>query len=133
MSGFVRLSPLADVPTRSSKIVDHGGQKVLLVHLDDDVRAYDGRCPHARTVLAAGDLVDGEFVECPMHGAMFRASDGGLEPGPVSCPGLTAWPVTVDDGHIAVEVPEKPKDQRGAWRPPMWNTTPAAAQSTTNH
>jgi nitrite reductase/ring-hydroxylating ferredoxin subunit len=132
MSGFVRLSPLADVPLRSTRIVDHEGQKVLLVHLEDGVRAYDGRCPHARTVLAAGDLVDGGLIECPMHGAQFRASDGGLEPGPVSCPGLTAWPATVEDTHIAVDVPEKPKNQPGAWRPPAWNSGPVTAQSTIN-
>ncbi|MGY1812269.1 Rieske (2Fe-2S) protein [Blastococcus sp. SYSU D00820] len=133
MSGFVRLSRLDEIPTRSSRIVDHDGQKVLLVHLEEEVRAYNGRCPHARTVLAAGPLVEGEFVECPMHGAMFRADDGALEPGPVNCPGLTAWPVTVDDGHIAVDVPDKPKDQRPAWRPPAWNTTPRAAQRSADH
>jgi nitrite reductase/ring-hydroxylating ferredoxin subunit len=95
---------------------------VLLVHLEDQdgVRAYDARCPHARTLLADGPLVDG-LIECPMHGALFHAADGTLEPGPVQCAGLTAFPVRVESGHIAVDLPEQPSEPR-PHRPSSWGS-----------
>jgi apoptosis-inducing factor 3 len=134
MTGYVALADVDDLAPGTALIVDHGGQKVLLVRVDDGVRAFDGRCPHARTVLAGGPLVDGAFIECPMHGAVFAARDGALQPGPVTCRGLTAWPVRVEDGRISVDVPERRADPRGGWRPPSWGAVgarTASAQTTT--
>ncbi len=122
MSGWARLTALDALADRASVVVDHAGQKVLLVRLGDDVRAYDGRCPHARTALAAGPLARGALIECPMHGAQFAAADGALQPGPVTCPDLTAWPVRVLDGHVEVDVPEHTAPDWGRGRPQSWAT-----------
>jgi nitrite reductase/ring-hydroxylating ferredoxin subunit len=135
VSGWARLAAPDAVPEGTSVLIEHGGQKVLLTRLDGALRAYDGRCPHARTALAAGPLSEGRYIECPMHGARFAAADGALQPGPVTCPGLSAWPVRVQDGHVEVDVPERPPTDWGGGRPQNWVTarprTPARSETTT--
>lgn len=138
MSGrWARLAKLDDVAPGSSHMVDHERRKVLIVRLgDDELRAYDGRCPHANTPLAPGPLVSGVHIECPMHGALFRADDGGLDPSPITCPALTAWPVRLTrDGHVEVDVPEPPAEPRAGARPVSWGAIgdlTAAARNTSS-
>jgi nitrite reductase/ring-hydroxylating ferredoxin subunit len=119
MSGFERLVSLDELQPCHTRVLDHRGQKVMLVRLGDEVRVYDARCPHARTVIPETRLGDDLLIECPMHGARFSAEDGARHDGP-SCADMTAWPVRIVDGYVEAAVPERvvANDRRPAsWGP----------------
>ena len=81
------------------KAVDAGNEKLLLVNLDGNVRAYDDKCPHKGTPLSDGEFVDGVIV-CPTHRWEFCARTGcGVNPVESR---LTEHAVKLVDGKIMV-------------------------------
>ena len=56
-------------------------EHILLVRLtSDDIRAYQGKCPHQKSILADGEL-DGHTLTCPSHMWQFNLSTGkGVNP-----------------------------------------------------
>ncbi|MGW4524727.1 Rieske 2Fe-2S domain-containing protein [Amycolatopsis sp. NPDC004378] len=82
--------------------VEVGGEKVLLMNIDGDVRAYRNRCPHQAWALDEGDF-DGETLTCSRHLWVFDARSGtGVNPD--NCR-LTSFPCRVDDdGTIRVDL-----------------------------
>lgn len=83
--------------------VDVGGQSVLLVNLEGEVRAYENRCPHQAWRLDDGDF-DGERIVCSRHMWEFDPKSGaGVNPADCS---LKSFECRVgDDGIIRVRVP----------------------------
>ncbi len=82
--------------------VEAGGVKILLVSLDDQIKAYYDRCPHRATRLSDGEL-DGSKLTCPTHLWEFNILSGrGINP---ATSRLISFPVEVEDGQIYVEVP----------------------------
>ncbi len=83
--------------------------EVIVVHLDGDFHAYVNRCPHTGTALNWQPQqflsVDGEYLQCATHGALFRRNDGLCIWG--SCVGqsLTAVPVLVRDDKVVLRAP----------------------------
>jgi 3-phenylpropionate/trans-cinnamate dioxygenase ferredoxin subunit len=77
------------------------GRPILLVHLDDGVRAYDDRCAHQGHALSRGAL-EGCVLRCPVHGWTFDVRDGcSVNPRAAS---LAAHAVRLVDGSIFVEL-----------------------------
>jgi nitrite reductase/ring-hydroxylating ferredoxin subunit len=64
----------------------------------DDFFALDDTCSHAEASLADGYIDDG-CVECPLHGALFRLSDGAALTLPAVRP-VRAHRVEVVDGTV---------------------------------
>jgi toluene monooxygenase system ferredoxin subunit len=58
-----------------------GDEHILLVRLtSDDIRAYQGQCPHQKSLLADGEL-DGHTLTCAAHLWQFDLSTGkGVNP-----------------------------------------------------
>ena len=88
--------------------VEVGGAKLLLVRDGDEVRAFEGLCPHAKAPLDKGALCDGRII-CPWHLAAFDARTGALLE-PVAIRGLAAYPVRLagDDLMVELSPPAKP-------------------------
>jgi len=82
--------------------VQVGATRVLLVHHDGEVRAYQNRCPHRAWPLERGSLADG-VLTCPNHGWSFDVATGrGVDPGDCD---LVAYPCRIDDeGMVRVAV-----------------------------
>ena len=61
--------------------VQVGDEHILLVRLtSDDIRAYQGQCPHQKFLLADGEL-DGHTLTCAAHMWQFNLSTGkGVNP-----------------------------------------------------
>jgi nitrite reductase/ring-hydroxylating ferredoxin subunit len=72
-----RVADFADVPENRGLEVQVGDRKILLLRAGDQLRAYQGECPHAGAPLAEGAVCDGRLA-CPWHKARFRIEDGGL-------------------------------------------------------
>ncbi len=76
-----------------------GGAEVVLIRLDGQYHAYDGRCPHSGTPLAEGRL-DGTSLICGAHEWEFDARTGaGINPR-TAC--LKRHEVRVVDGQVLV-------------------------------
>ncbi|MEW6269785.1 MAG: Rieske 2Fe-2S domain-containing protein [Thermodesulfobacteriota bacterium] len=78
---FRRVCRIDDVWQGDMALLEVDGDEVLLVHLeDDDVRAFDPRCPHQGWSLAEGTL-EGTVLTCGMHGWEFDVRCGaGVNP-----------------------------------------------------
>jgi nitrite reductase/ring-hydroxylating ferredoxin subunit len=51
--------------------------------------------------------LDGDIIECPLHGGQFNVRTGQALGDPVTCD-LRRFPTRVRDGRIEVQVPEAP-------------------------
>lgn len=88
---------VADRPTGASV----AGVELVLVRAGDEVRAYDGRCPHQGTLLAEGEIRDGALV-CRAHHWRFDLGTGSRDGGP-EC--LRGYPARVEADRILVGLP----------------------------
>lgn len=78
-----------------------GGRKVLLVHVDGEVHAYEDRCAHLGVALSSGRL-DGAELTCAAHAWVYDARTGrGLNPKTAA---LRRLPVRIEDDAIWVAV-----------------------------
>ena len=111
------LTDIADPGSRGFDL-DVGGDRPLrlfVVHKDGQVTAFVNRCPHTGAPLEwTPDRfldIDNAFIQCAMHGALFRPEDGFCLRGP--CVGSSLEPLTLDlkDGKLGLIVP-------GAAQPP---------------
>ena len=72
---FVAAAKLDEVPAGAKKLVDVGGQSVLLCHTRDRIFAVRNLCSHAYEALADGRMKNG-WISCPVHGARFDLETG---------------------------------------------------------
>ncbi|MBW5812473.1 non-heme iron oxygenase ferredoxin subunit [Yersinia kristensenii] len=70
--------------------------------LDGEYFAMEDVCPHANALLTQG-FMDGETVECPLHGALFDIRTGQClrEPGERD---LNTYPVRISGDQIEVNL-----------------------------
>jgi naphthalene 1,2-dioxygenase system ferredoxin subunit len=78
------------------------GRDVALYDVDGEVYATDNQCTHALALLTDG-LLEGDCVECPLHGGRFSVRDGRGMGAPISCD-LTTYPTRVVDGVIQIRL-----------------------------
>lgn len=88
-----------DYPLR----VQVGQYDIALFNLDGAIYATDNICTHAHASLADG-LVEGDCVECPLHGACFNIRTGKALSEPATMD-LRTHPVRIDDGNVLVALP----------------------------
>ncbi len=86
-----------------------GGQLVLLVRLGDEVRAYQGLCPHQYARLSEGTLGGaedwvGSWLQCPRHLARFALADGRCGTG-WALPPLRRFATRIEGGRILLPDP----------------------------
>lgn len=65
--------------------------------------AFENNCTHEDFPLTEG-LVDGQEVECALHGARFCLHTGAARAVPATC-GIRVFPVCIEDGVVYVEMP----------------------------
>jgi naphthalene 1,2-dioxygenase system ferredoxin subunit len=83
--------------------VEIDGEEIALFRFGSDVFATSNVCTHAYAMLTDGTL-DGEVVECPLHGGRFDARTGKGQGIPIMCD-LETFQVRIVDGTIEVRVP----------------------------
>ena len=83
--------------------VNVDGLKVPLVLLKNgaSIMALSGTCTHWGGSLAEGKLIDGDCVECPLHGSQFSMADGSVRQGPASI-SAHVFEARVSSGNIEV-------------------------------
>lgn len=86
--------------------LEHEGTRILLIRDGDDVRAFEGACPHAKAPLDKGALCEGRII-CPWHMGAFDARTGALLE-PVAMRGLERYPVTVEGDTVQIGTTPEP-------------------------
>ena len=74
-SGFKKVAETSDLSPGEMKSVPLGQGEVLLANVDGKFYAIRDTCTHMGGTLSDGDL-DGEQVQCPLHGAIFNVVTG---------------------------------------------------------
>lgn len=99
------LGDLADPGSRGFSLETSAGQlELFVVRCGDGVYAYRNNCPHTGAPLdwmpdRFLDL-DGELIQCAMHGALFRIETGECLYGPCRGASLEPLSVAVREGQV---------------------------------
>jgi nitrite reductase/ring-hydroxylating ferredoxin subunit len=104
-----RLEDIEDPGSKGMTVSIAGQlQDIFVVRQGDSVFGYLNSCPHTGGPLDWTpdrflDL-DGRYIQCAMHAALFRVEDGRCIAGPCNGDRLTPVPVEVDAGVVRLEV-----------------------------
>jgi nitrite reductase/ring-hydroxylating ferredoxin subunit len=103
----IDLLGVDEVPDGTMKMayVD-GTDMVLVVNTGGEIRAMQGICSHEYFELDKGFLTAGTLT-CALHLSRFSLDDGEALDPPAEVP-LAIYEVVVEDGRIAIEVPDGP-------------------------
>ncbi|KDD67799.1 FAD-dependent pyridine nucleotide-disulfide oxidoreductase [Pseudomonas mandelii PD30] len=96
-----RVARFADVSENRGLEVQIADTKIVLLRVGDQLRAFQGECPHAGAPLAEGALCDGRLI-CPWHKAVYRIEDGALCE-PPALDSLKRYPLEVRDDEVWVD------------------------------
>jgi len=102
----VKVCPAAEIGLGAMKSVEPNGVPVLVANVGGRYLAVGDVCTHARARLSDGLLDESKCtVECPIHNAVFSLETGEALEFPADEP-LPAYPVTVIDGDIHIDLPD---------------------------
>ena len=83
---------------------DEGELDGFVVYRHGHVSAFINSCPHTGAPLNwSPDQfldIDGEYIQCSLHGAIFRTDDGYCVRGPCVGQSLQSLPVLQEDGSV---------------------------------
>lgn len=85
------------------KAVKLNGQEIGIFKLGDELFALEDVCPHAYALLSQG-FVEGEEVECPLHGAVFNIRTGKCLRD-IGERDVKTYAVKEEDGAVFVDMP----------------------------
>jgi 3-phenylpropionate/trans-cinnamate dioxygenase ferredoxin component len=97
------VASLSDLVLDTPKRVEVGELTLCIVRTEGGVRAVNDVCSHADVSLSEGE-VDGETIECWLHGSRFDLVTGRPSGLPATQP-VPVYPVTVDGDTVLVDVP----------------------------
>ena len=103
------LNQLSDPGSRGFALPRGEGEiEGFVVHKDGIVSAFINSCPHTGAPLnwAPHQFLDveGEFIQCSLHGAVFRTENGYCVRGPCVGESLKSIPVMLQEGVIWLSV-----------------------------
>ena len=112
MTRRVDLLALDDLPPGTMQLVwVDGTDPVLVVNVEGDVRAFQGICSHEYFELDKGFLTAGSLT-CALHLSRFDLDTGDALDPPAELP-IARYPVVVDGGRVAIDVPDGPLPVNG--------------------
>jgi nitrite reductase/ring-hydroxylating ferredoxin subunit len=98
-----RLAGAGDLAPGELKRVEIGDVALCLAHVKDGgFCAVADLCTHEEIELSDGYL-DGDEIECPMHGSRFNVATGAVRGLPANRP-VEAYAVEVDGDDLIVEL-----------------------------
>jgi nitrite reductase/ring-hydroxylating ferredoxin subunit len=78
------------------------GQRLALYKLPDGYFATSDACPHQGGSLSEGCVIE-NYIECPLHYALFDIRTGAADGGVTTTP-VKTFKTRVDDGRVFVEM-----------------------------
>ena len=107
MSEWIDIVPEEDFGPGSARLVEVDGVAIAVFNLDGEIFAVQDHCSHNDfPLLGCGleprDLIDGDQIICPRHGARFCLRTGRALT-PPACEPLACFPVRVNNGTIQLK------------------------------
>jgi nitrite reductase/ring-hydroxylating ferredoxin subunit len=99
---WITVADRSAVPPDSVLGVKAGELDVALYNVEGRIYATHNICTHAQALLSDGWL-DGDVIECPLHGGRFDVKTGKGLGAPITCD-LKILPVRIEGDTIQVNV-----------------------------
>jgi nitrite reductase/ring-hydroxylating ferredoxin subunit len=104
-----RVCHVSDVAEGTARGVEIGDRRLALYNIGGTFYATDDRCTHARAHLSEG-FIEGDAVECPLHGGRFHIPTGRPLTPPVRA-AVRAYPVQVMDDQVYIHISENENER----------------------
>ena len=110
---WAQLCDAADIPDPGSRgfsidLADREPLSLFVVHRAGRFTAFVNQCPHTGAPLEWTPHqfldYDNSFIQCSIHGALFRSEDGYCLRGPCAGRSLQALALEVRDGKIRIRL-----------------------------
>jgi nitrite reductase/ring-hydroxylating ferredoxin subunit len=103
MTEFKPVADASEVPVGKMKRVQIGKLEIAIYNIGGRLFATDDVCTHAYASLSEGFL-EGEVVECPLHGGTFNVTTGKATAEPCT-EDLKTYPIKVEGSQILIGIP----------------------------
>lgn len=104
MSDFIKVAKLDEIPLNGAKLVEVDDVRVALFNLDGEIYAIEDVCTHDGGPLVEGEIVDGDQVKCPRHGARFDIRTGAALCFP-AFEATASYEVQIEGDDVLIESP----------------------------
>jgi nitrite reductase/ring-hydroxylating ferredoxin subunit len=101
MSWLVLCSK-ADIPPGEARALELEDMYVAVYNVDGEFFVTDDTCSHEEASLADGFL-EGELIECPLHGSQFNVKTGEVLSPPAIMP-IRTFPTKLEGDNILIEL-----------------------------
>jgi len=105
-----RVCHVNEIAEGTARSVEIGDLQLALYNIGGTFYATDNRCTHARAHLSEG-FIEGDTVECPLHGGRFHIPTGQPLSPPVRTP-VCVYRVRVIDNEIYIELAGENEQER---------------------
>lgn len=93
-----------ELPVHGRLCREISGRRLMVIRTGTGLFACSSICTHEGSSMEDGVILE-DTIECPLHGAVFRLSDGAIEFGPAEI-ALQVYPVSVVNRRLVVDLPE---------------------------
>ena len=100
MEGFVKVATVNEISPGEMKQVEVGDEQILVANIGGTLYAVSDVCTHAEGSLSEGYL-EGNEVECPLHGSRFNVTTGEVVESPAQEP-IAIYKVKVEGDDVLV-------------------------------
>ncbi len=98
---FQIIGDTTDIDLGHSVSVHLNGVDILICHTEDGFFAVEDLCTHSMAPLCGG-LIEGNYITCPLHGAVFDLTDGSVQ-SPPAFEDLRAFELKIEGTLISVK------------------------------
>ncbi len=98
MNTWIDIAETSAFTKHDRKVIEHQGQSILVLKLNDQYYAMDNQCTHQNFPLEEGMLEDG-ILTCPYHGAAFCIKTGAVKAAP-AFEDLRTYPTRVEKDMV---------------------------------
>jgi nitrite reductase/ring-hydroxylating ferredoxin subunit len=99
---WISVGPRSSLGDGAMLGVEVGDHMIAVYDVEGELFATDNTCTHAFAMLTDGFL-DGDIVECPLHGGCFNVKTGEGQGAPIT-EDIKTYPVRVVEDNIEVQV-----------------------------
>jgi nitrite reductase/ring-hydroxylating ferredoxin subunit len=92
----------AELGEGAMKGIELGDLQIAIYNIEGEIHATDNICTHAFALLTDGFL-DGDVVECPLHGGCFKIKTGEGMGAPIS-EDIKTYPVRLSGDTIEINI-----------------------------
>ena len=106
MSEWIDVAPVDSFSPGQSRLINIGDVYIAVLNLDGEYFAIEDRCTHdGSPILGCGlepyEVIDGDQIMCPRHGARFCIKSGAALTPPAYEP-IACFPVRIEKGIVQI-------------------------------